>query len=271
MELGPLDPGGIARARRATVRDPRRARTASTSPSSRRKPPAIRCSSTSWSATPPADARAARFDSTTRCGRASLRSMPRSRGLLEVITLAGEPLHYDTLVRAADIAPELLGRTLSVLRVANLVRTTGVGPTTRRAVSRPDPRGDHRPPRGRATHGAPSRARGSRSRPRRGAATNRCSRSTGRGPDARPRRAVCRGGRRDAVETLAFDRAAFDSIGSRSSSAIPIVESCSCGWARRSGSTAVGPKPPTRISRPPTRRPPTRSRSIVAGLPRSSC
>lgn len=51
----------------------------------------------------------------------------KARGVLEVIALAGEPVHYDTLVRAADVAPEQLGRLLSLLRVANLVRTTGAG------------------------------------------------------------------------------------------------------------------------------------------------
>ncbi len=50
-----------------------------------------------------------------------------ARAVLEVISLAGEPLHHDTIVRAADIAPEQLGRLLSLLRVANLVRTTGAG------------------------------------------------------------------------------------------------------------------------------------------------
>ena len=50
-----------------------------------------------------------------------------ARGVLEVVALAGEPLHHDTIVRAADLAPEQLGRVLSLLRVANLVRTTGAG------------------------------------------------------------------------------------------------------------------------------------------------
>ncbi|HEY5950300.1 MAG TPA: AAA family ATPase [Kofleriaceae bacterium] len=52
---------------------------------------------------------------------------PKARALLEVVALAGEPLHHDTLVRAADLAPEQLVRVLSLLRVANLVRTTGAG------------------------------------------------------------------------------------------------------------------------------------------------
>ena len=51
----------------------------------------------------------------------------RARGVLEVIALAGEPIHHDTIVRAADLPPEHLVRTLSLLRVANLVRTTGAG------------------------------------------------------------------------------------------------------------------------------------------------
>jgi eukaryotic-like serine/threonine-protein kinase len=50
-----------------------------------------------------------------------------ARAVLEVIALAGEPIHHDTIVRAADLAPELLVRVLSLLRVANLVRTTGAG------------------------------------------------------------------------------------------------------------------------------------------------
>ena len=52
---------------------------------------------------------------------------PKARAVLEVIALAGEPLHHDTVARAADLAPEQLGRVLSLLRVANLVRTTGGG------------------------------------------------------------------------------------------------------------------------------------------------
>jgi tetratricopeptide (TPR) repeat protein len=51
----------------------------------------------------------------------------KARAVLEVVALAGEPLHHDTIVRAADVAPEQLGRVLSLLRVANLVRTTGAG------------------------------------------------------------------------------------------------------------------------------------------------
>jgi hypothetical protein len=50
-----------------------------------------------------------------------------ARAVLEVIALAGEPVHHDTIVRAADIAPEQLGRVLSLLRVGNLVRTAGAG------------------------------------------------------------------------------------------------------------------------------------------------
>ncbi|HEX5063787.1 MAG TPA: AAA family ATPase [Kofleriaceae bacterium] len=52
---------------------------------------------------------------------------PKARVVLEVVSLAGEPLHHDTIVRAADLAPEQLVRVLSLLRVANLVRTTGAG------------------------------------------------------------------------------------------------------------------------------------------------
>jgi eukaryotic-like serine/threonine-protein kinase len=49
----------------------------------------------------------------------------KARAVLELIALAGEPLHHDTIVRAADLAPEQLVRVLSLLRVANLVRSTG--------------------------------------------------------------------------------------------------------------------------------------------------
>ncbi|HEY5927853.1 MAG TPA: AAA family ATPase [Kofleriaceae bacterium] len=52
---------------------------------------------------------------------------PKARAVLEVIALAGEPVHHDTIVRAADLAPEQLDRMLSLLRVANLVRTVGAG------------------------------------------------------------------------------------------------------------------------------------------------
>lgn len=51
----------------------------------------------------------------------------KARAVLEIIALAGEPLHHDTIVRAADVAPEQLVRILSLLRVANLVRTSGAG------------------------------------------------------------------------------------------------------------------------------------------------
>ena len=50
---------------------------------------------------------------------------PRARAVLEVVALAGEPTHQDTIARAADVAPEQIGRVLSALRVANLVRTAG--------------------------------------------------------------------------------------------------------------------------------------------------
>jgi hypothetical protein len=52
---------------------------------------------------------------------------PQARAVLDVVSLASEPIHYDTIVRAADLAPELIVRVLSLLRVANLVRTTGAG------------------------------------------------------------------------------------------------------------------------------------------------
>ena len=51
----------------------------------------------------------------------------KARAVLEIIALAGEPLHHDTIVRAADVAPEHLSRVLSLLRVGNLVRSTGAG------------------------------------------------------------------------------------------------------------------------------------------------
>ena len=50
---------------------------------------------------------------------------PKARAVLEVVALAVEPMHQDTIARAADVAPEQIGRLLSALRVANLVRTTG--------------------------------------------------------------------------------------------------------------------------------------------------
>ena len=50
---------------------------------------------------------------------------PKARAVLEVVALAGAPVHHDTVARAADVAPEQLGRVLSLLRVGNLVRTSG--------------------------------------------------------------------------------------------------------------------------------------------------
>ena len=52
---------------------------------------------------------------------------PRARAVVEVVALAGEPIRYDTVSRAAGLAPEQLGRVLSLLRVENLVRTAGAG------------------------------------------------------------------------------------------------------------------------------------------------
>ncbi len=50
---------------------------------------------------------------------------PKARHLLEVLALAGNPLHQETIMRAAEIAPEQFSRLVSVLRVSNFARTTG--------------------------------------------------------------------------------------------------------------------------------------------------
>ncbi|MCA9676451.1 MAG: AAA family ATPase, partial [Myxococcales bacterium] len=50
---------------------------------------------------------------------------PEARRLAELVAFAGHPLYQETLARAADVAPERVGRLVSALRLANLVRTGG--------------------------------------------------------------------------------------------------------------------------------------------------
>jgi tetratricopeptide (TPR) repeat protein len=76
---------------------------------------------------------------------------PKAREVLELVCLAGSPIHLDALGRAAEVNAERLGRLVSLLRVSNLVRTTGV-----RAVDTVEPYHD------RVRHAIASRQDGER-------------------------------------------------------------------------------------------------------------
>ncbi len=52
----------------------------------------------------------------------------RAREIVELVVVAGQPLYQETFARAADVAPEALGRLVSALRVSNLIRTGGARP-----------------------------------------------------------------------------------------------------------------------------------------------
>ncbi len=50
---------------------------------------------------------------------------PKAREILELVSIAGGPLDQETMTRVADVPPERFARLVSLLRVSNLVRTTG--------------------------------------------------------------------------------------------------------------------------------------------------